>query len=81
MLKISLRSADADINKSYADKIRRIVSADDNYSAESMSELSLSIVKSQLRSMSGKFDIEYYSGVTEISFTIPQLKIEGDASR
>lgn len=81
MLKISLRSSDADINKSYADKIRRIVSADDNYSAESMSELSLSIVKSQLRSMSGKFDIEYYSGVTEISFTIPQLKIEGDASR
>lgn len=79
VLQVCVSGADIAFSPEQADRIRRIVTADEEYSADSMSELGLTIVKSQLRYMSGKFDINVHNGTTEIMYSIPQLKIEGGA--
>ena len=45
-----------------------------------MSELSLSIVRNQLRTMSGKFEMNCGNGEVAIDLIIPQLKLEGGVS-
>lgn len=80
MLKIQLCSESAELSDEQIDKIRNIITSDEEYYAETMSELALSIVRTQIRAMSGTFDIFRSGGSVTIEFTIPQLKIEGGAS-
>ena len=80
MLKIQLCSESAELSDEQIGKIRNIITSDEEYYAETMSELALSIVRTQIRAMSGTFDIFRSGGSVTIEFTIPQLKIEGGAS-
>lgn len=80
MLKIQFFCDNADFSDEQIDKVKRIITSNEEYYAETMSELSLSIVRTQIRAMSGTFDIYRSGGSVTIEFTIPQLKIEGGAS-
>ena len=57
MLKIQLCSESAELSDEQIGKIRNIITSDEEYYAETMSELALSIVRTQIRAMSGTFDI------------------------
>lgn len=76
MLEIQL-SGFADFSDEQIGQIKQIICSDGEYFAETMNELALSLIRTQLRTMSGTFDISRQDSETLIRFTIPQLKIEG----
>ena len=80
MLRIQLSCPNTDLTDEQIAKINKIITANEEYYAETMSELALTIVRSQLRTMFGAFGISRESDDIMIEFTIPQLKIEGGAS-
>ena len=77
---VTLGCRDAEFSDETIAKINEIITSDEEYYAETMSELSLSIVRNQLRTMSGKFEMNCGNGEVAIDLIIPQLKLEGGVS-
>lgn len=77
---VSLGCRDAAFTDEAIAKIKKIITSDEEYYAETMSELGLSIARNQLRTMSGKFEINCGNGEVEIDLIIPQLKLKGGVS-
>lgn len=79
-LKISLTCRDSALTEESTAKISQIITSDEEYYAETMSELNLSIIRNQLRTMSGRFDIRCDGGIV-IDIIVPQLKLDGGVTR
>lgn len=81
MLKFRLACRSMELSDDQIVNIKHIITSDEDFYAEKMSDLGLSIARSQIRAMSGTFDLSRNNEDVLIEFTVPQLKIKGGASR